>query len=262
MLHPKINCMPKLEGKEFGSYVVTDEEMTILTEIDATRVRSFMNTLRHLLGHKLADEEDKLDYTTREDLHDAEQAQVDKFLEGDAKRELLWGGITVEGIGLAFLGSDTAKEYRKRPEVGVIADPSNDAVIVHPANIWHGNADDGWDSGWSQYSFSTAAWNREGSFSVFKPIEEWSASWNRGYYEISLLNDPHFIYNKDLYAADVLFQQKSVHSGIIATLGNRIIRTFDENRSGFPAYQFNTQIQPGDQVFAMNHVLLDSHTSF
>ena len=120
------------------------------------------------------------------------------------------------------------------------------------------NADDGWDSGWDQHSYQTADW--DGKVSAFKPIEEWGMSWNRGSYNVSLLQDPHFLHNGTLNEADILFSLVGFSHIVQATLGTSVVRLAGEEE-GFPAYNFERQITPEDTVLKMNHVVLTSHTS-
>ncbi|MCA9328941.1 hypothetical protein KC959_04145, partial [Candidatus Saccharibacteria bacterium] len=133
-------------------------------------------------------------------------------------------------------------------------------ALILRADLWHGNAEDSWDSGWDQHSYS--ARDSSQKIALLKPIDEWGVSVHRGHYDVSLREDPHFLYNGDLYQADVLLQRRSLYTPLTATLGKTLVRVDrSEDSRGYPAYSFDYQIEPHHNVYAMHYFVLDSYSS-
>lgn len=247
----------------YGGEKLKAKEKSILEKIDASRVRAFMDSLQRLMVTKKVGGVEVADLGDTFELPGSafNQSRVEEHFEKHTTSELIWGGMTKKGLGVAFIGTGATQGNqgkRKIPEIGVIADPKRDKTLVLPAQLWHGTADDGWDSGWDQHSYQTADWDDE--VSAYKPIDEWGMSRNRGIYEVSLLQDPHFLHNGTLHEADILFSSVGFSDRVQATLGTSVVRLAGEEE-GFPAYNFERQITPGDTVLKMNHAVLTSYTS-
>lgn len=256
--------MAKIEGEWFGGEKISAKEKAILVTIDAARVRAFINTLSYVISPREIQFGEvvnpRMDYTLPVDNPDNKHTlqRVNEFFWADKRqRELLWSGITVEGLCVAFLGVGKVTGGRKEPTISVTAAPSAESVTVQAAKLWEGNASDGWDSGWHQHAYHS--YDPDTKVSVFKPVDEWSASWNRGYYDHSLIDDPHFSYDGDLYAADVLLA-KTTFARIQPSLGHKVVRLEGE-KGVAPAYNFERQIKPSDKVYAMCHAVLTSYSS-
>lgn len=244
----------------FGGEKLRVAERKVLETIDASRVRTFMDTVASLMPvNKLANVTvEELEEVFELPFRQAAKRDIAGHFQGRKKSDLLWAGMTVEGLGVAFIGTGTTEKdrgIRKVPEVGIVADPDRDRILLLDAELTTRRASDGWNSGWSLDSYRATDWDKE--VGVLKPVDEHSYSRIRGYYDVSLMHDPHFMYGDQLHRAAVMFNFAEPN-GIQAMLGQDIVTV---EGSSFPVYNFQSQITPNDTVRRMSHLVLRAHAT-